>query len=119
MEGNTETIPINLIVMDNIENKWRLTGLLEGNDGYDAMQLANNLEDCAEFLIENSDDTDIKLKAGVLLPIVVILFNEENVKIIDMDRLYFEFSEYFDKVRFFMENDEPGLCRDFVKQFAI
>ncbi len=101
---------------ENVE-KWRRSGLLEGNEEHDALVLANNLEECANYLIELPESKDRELEAGLLLPIIVRLFNEQNVRMINMDEFHDKFCSFLEKHQPMTEDKEPEFCEKFVEQF--
>ena len=87
--------------MNKNTEKWNKTGLLDGlNNEIDKTLLADNLEDAIGELIKKSTENDKtkEIKAGIFLPVIVRLFCEKNLRIIDdMKSLYKKFSDYFDK----------------------
>lgn len=83
--------------MSAVEQKWRKTGLLDGNDGIDSELLAHNLNEAAYLLIAEDNETKNKermeFKAVILLPIVVRLF-DVGMRVINIEMLYRDFSDW-------------------------
>jgi hypothetical protein len=102
---------------DDLVSKWKLTGLLEGNEGFSASRLSENLEACADFLIEKANSgSDVGSVAGVALPIIVRLANERNIWSIDMPRVYNEILEFFGGKNL-SPDEEAEECSRFVEEF--
>jgi len=128
--------------MTDNESRWRASGLLEayGRGSQDAEILANNLQKCADFLISKVpfidhkyfDETlylllqgepDTEYVAGFLLPIIVRLQMERNIKTIDVRELYYKFLKYKKSWKpsygpgYYAMDDEAEMCSDFTKDF--
>lgn len=104
--------------MNEIEERWRKTGLLDGQEGFDASLLAGFLEDAAQVLWNRAEPgsfVTLAKKAGFFLPIIVRLFNERGVRILNADKLYTVFDEFYDKYNDVFELDEAEFCHCFVE----
>ncbi len=103
--------------MNETVEKWKTTRLLDGFEGYDAVALADNLDDFVSFIIELPDSKNREKMADFLLPIIVILFRDKNVRMINPKKLYEDFSNFY-KTNWHPEMlDEGDFCKMYVEQF--
>lgn len=109
--------------MSETEKKWRKTGLLYGTEGIDAELLADNLNQCAQYLINEGTITDktpyMYFKAETLLPIVVRLF-QAGIRILNIGLLYNSYTEFMNKNSVWkdlavMENGEIDFIEMYIK----
>jgi len=89
--------------MEKLVDKWEPTGLLIGcKDLSDKIQLSDILEEMADNVmhIYNEEDSneETQTKAGILIPMVVRVFNE-GVRDINIDRLIEITDELFPKLK--------------------
>jgi hypothetical protein len=115
--------------MNEITKKWLITGLIDEHyEKIDQAILSNNLEEAVQELLKSTDEPeDIReRKACLFLPIIVRLFYDKKLRIInDMTDLYKTFSKFYninwpiikDLERIHAVDGEAEFCCMFVKHF--
>jgi hypothetical protein len=104
--------------MTDIERRWRKTGLLEGNEGFDAETLANNLDECSNMLMQNPVNEKSKQVAEIILPIVVRLFNEKGIRSIDVEHLYQKVTKSLDEMGKLTFHEEAEFVLEFTENYS-
>ena len=113
---------------EKLVKKWLKSGLIDEDlSKLDKAILANNLEEAAQELLNRTDEpnNEREKKAGLFLPIIVRLFLEKKLKVIDdMTAFYNAFSEFYnvnwDKYTttgYYGMDSEAEFCCDYVDQF--
>lgn len=87
-------------IMENRIKKWEETELLiECKDPDEKMELSNVLEELADNLLHNDDQThECQIKAGILIPLSVRLFNM-GCRNININRLINLVNELYPKLQ--------------------
>jgi len=116
---------------DKITAKWTQTGLLDDTpEEIDKMLLSHNLENCAKYLLSQIDDYPNKEetnKAELFLPIVVMLFRDKNIRIIEsIEGLYEKFNKFyidnyqnFKELNYLSKDGDVEFCSEFVKFYEM
>jgi|ERR1035437_8781554 hypothetical protein len=115
--------------MNENTNKWLKTGLVDKDlPELDQTIVANNLEEAVQELLKYTEEPENirEQKACMFLPLIVRLFNEKNLRVIDsMSDLYKTFNEFYDINWTTFKNletihavsGEAEFCSSFVEHF--
>jgi hypothetical protein len=113
--------------MNNFTKKWLVTGLIDKDlPELDQIILANNLEEAAQELLSRVGDLEniLERKAGLFIPIVVRLFHEKKLRVVDdMTALYNNFEKFYNQKYdayvggYCAMDNEAEFCCDYVEQF--
>lgn len=76
--------------MNELEIKWRMTGLLDGSKEEHVEELSQDLERCKDYLLSltgTMKEQELEELSGRSLPAVVRISLEKNIRGLDMSRL--------------------------------
>jgi hypothetical protein len=104
--------------MNNSEKRWRSTGLLEGFDGYDAEALSEILDEGGNFLLQQPVTDKLQFIAGIILPVIVVLFRERRIRSVDVEHLYRKLNEALEEVGKMTDEEEEKFCNDFTQNYS-
>lgn len=111
--------------MNKNTSKWNKTGLLDGlTNEIDKTLLANNLEECSQFIINKvnnipNEEYIMERISGLILPIMVRLFVEKNIRVIDnMEMFYHKFDDFFGKNYQLYVDLSKSIARDGEAEFC-
>lgn len=105
--------------MNKITEKWNTTGLLDAVETeLDKILLSQNLQNASTILI-GSKHKEIEIIAGLFLPIIVRLFTDKNLRIIDdMNKLFLDFVNFFEKNRNLIDDLNGYISQDGEREFC-
>ena len=107
---------------EKLVEKWESTGLLTDiNDVSKKIKLSNILEEIADNLMHDNDDTDVfETKVGIMIPLAVRIFRE-GIENIDYDKLSVVINTLYPKLQsmideadiyMFAESEFVVLCQE-------